>query len=139
MVLIVRKNTQILNLVDVHKFGFCDNLDSGDWPDSYGDVGQFLCLGVGCSDVYWSGIHANILEFNNSFSVAIGVVSWKTSDGDDLRGTGGPVKTTAFCCDEFDGFAARFFVGFGEEDVEGVDLFIGEGNREETDPKEDYG
>ncbi len=80
-----------------------------------------------------------MLEFDHSLSVAVGVVSWKASDGDDFRRTGGPVKTTAFCCDEFDGFAARLFVGFGEKDVEGVDLFIGEGNREETDPEKDRG
>lgn len=52
MVFVVGKNTQILNLVDVHKFGFGDDLDSSDWPDSNRDVGEFLGFGVSCSDVY---------------------------------------------------------------------------------------
>lgn len=80
-----------------------------------------------------------MLELNDSLSVAGGGVSWETGDNDDFWRAGGPVKATAFCGDKFDGFTAGFFVGLREEDVEGVDLFIGEGEGKERDPEEDRG
>jgi hypothetical protein len=39
MVLVIGKDTQVLNLIDVHEFGLCNDLNANDGSDSDRDVG----------------------------------------------------------------------------------------------------
>lgn len=70
---------------------------------------------------------AILLTFRESFDI------------DNLRRTGGPLKTSTWCSNQFDWSSTCLLIDLWEQDVEGIDLFLCENNGYEAYPDEDIG